>query len=140
MSQDYFFKNIKKNEYIKASGNGNFADSLRWDNPEFITWVMLEKWLGEEVICVVEHEMPGGYDFILKAKNVTEEFRKDFKNANKWWRIKRVERNKNKVSSDPKLVRCSNCKKAFYVRTKNKQRVTLKCSYCKDRNSMKIEK
>ena len=76
MSDNYYFKNIDDNEYITASGNGNYVDSLRWDNPEFIVWVMLNKWLGKKVICVVEWKMPKGYTFILKAKNVTEKLRK----------------------------------------------------------------
>lgn len=77
MSQNYYFKNIDDNEYIHASGNGNYMDSLRFDNPHFITWVMLTKWLRKKVMCVVEHEMPGGYKFILDAKNVTNKFRKE---------------------------------------------------------------
>jgi len=76
MSQNYYFKNIDDNEYI--NGNGNFMDSLRGSNPKFITWVLLEKWVGKNVICVVEHEMPGGYDFILRAYNTTEKFRKEY--------------------------------------------------------------
>lgn len=83
MSQNYYFKNIDDNEYITASGNGNFSDTQRWDNPNFITWVLLTKWLGKKVMCVVEHEMPKGYNFILKARRVTGEYRREFEKLTK---------------------------------------------------------
>lgn len=78
MSQNYYFKNVDDNEYIHASGNGNYRDTLRWDNPKFITWVLLNKWLGKKIMCVVEQEMPRSYNFILDAKNITNELRQEF--------------------------------------------------------------
>ena len=79
MSQDWYFKNMTKNEYIRGTGNGNFMDSLRYSNPLFIVWVMMEKWKGDEIRCFPEHEMPnGGYSDILDATNKTSEYRKAY--------------------------------------------------------------
>jgi hypothetical protein len=75
MSQNYYFKNIEDNEYITADGNGNYRASLTFDNPKFIIWVLLNRWLGKRVICVVEHQMPNGYDFILKSTNMSDKLR-----------------------------------------------------------------
>lgn len=78
MSQNYYLKNIDDNEYIRAGGNGNFRDTMRNENPRFFTWVLANKWLGKKVMFVVEHKMPNGYEFITKAKEVTNDFEDEF--------------------------------------------------------------
>ena len=95
MSQNYYFKNIDDNEYITASGNGNYRDSLGWDNPKFITWVMLNTWKGKKIMCVVEHEMPDGYDFITNSKDVTDECQEAFHKDNAKDVILKLERLKS---------------------------------------------
>lgn len=79
MSQNWYIKNMTKNEYVRGSGNGNFMDTLRHSNPMFIMWVMMEKWSGDEIRVFPEHKMPTGkYADILKAVNKTSEYRKEF--------------------------------------------------------------
>ena len=78
MSQNLFFKNMDKNEYVYGSGNGNFNDTLRYDNPLFIVWVIMQKWSGDTIMCFAEHEMPNGYKDILCATDKTKEYRDQF--------------------------------------------------------------
>ena len=79
MSQNWYFKNMDKNEYIHSFGNGNFQSTLSYDNPTFIVWVMMEKWQGDIIKCFPEHKMPtGNYNDILEATNKTTEYRKEF--------------------------------------------------------------
>lgn len=79
MSQNWYFKSIDKDEYVYGSGNGNFNDTLRYDNPLFIIWVIMEKWQGDIIKCFSEHKMSNGYKDILCATDKTEEYRKEFK-------------------------------------------------------------
>lgn len=83
MSQDYYFMNIEDKTYIRASGNGNYKDTQRWDNPNFIVWVMLNKWLGKKVICVVEHKIPDEYPtpWSKDMENITKGLREEFVNS-----------------------------------------------------------
>ena len=79
MSQNWYIKNMDKNEYITSDGNGNFRSTLRGDNPLFVVWVMLELWEGDNIKCFPEHKMPtGNYNDILNAINKTKEYRNDF--------------------------------------------------------------
>ena len=78
MSQNWFFKNMNKNEYVHGSGNGNFSDTLRYGNPLFIVWVMMTKWKGDVIKCFPEHEIPNSYDAILLSCDKTEEYREEF--------------------------------------------------------------
>ena len=79
MSQNWYFKNMDKNEYITSSGNGNYSSNLACDNPLFLIWCMMEKWQGNVIKCFPEHKMPtGNYADILNATNKTKEYRNDF--------------------------------------------------------------
>ena len=82
MSQNWYIKNMDKNEYITSDGNGNFRSTLRGNNPLFIVWVMLELWSGDNIKYFPEHEIPNGYDGILEATNKTKEYRCEFENDN----------------------------------------------------------
>ncbi|NOR85289.1 hypothetical protein GQ473_04165 [archaeon] len=83
MSQNWYIKNMDKNEYITSDGNGNFHSTLRGNNPTFIIWVMLELWCGDNIKAFPEHEIPGGYNGILKSINKTNEYRQKFEMDNK---------------------------------------------------------
>lgn len=37
-----------------------------------------------------------------------------------------------------RLVKCSNCNKAFYIKTKSKGEIKLICPYCEDEVTIKI--
>lgn len=78
MSQNWYFKNMDKNEYVHSSGNGNFRDTLAHDNPRFIIWVMMKRWAGCVIKCFPEREMPNGYKDILDAVDRTEQYRKEY--------------------------------------------------------------
>ena len=78
MSQNWYFKNMDKNEYVYGTGNGNFNDTLSYDNPLFVIWVMMEKWQGDIIKCFPEHRMPSGYEDILNATDKTKKYRKEF--------------------------------------------------------------
>ena len=78
MSQNWYFKNLTNSEYIHASGNGSFSDTLAYDNPRFIVWVMMEKWKGKEIRCFPEHEILRGYNPILLSYDKTAEYGKEF--------------------------------------------------------------
>ena len=77
MSENIYFKNYTRNEYICASGNGNRVDSLRYDNPEFITWVLVHTWTNAYVACLGEYSL-ADYGIILESQDVTKSLRKEF--------------------------------------------------------------
>ena len=78
MSQDWFFINMAKNEYIRSDGNGNYRSSLCDDNPRFIVWVMMNDWYGDNVIAAEEANIPGGYRTVLDGVEKTDDYRKLF--------------------------------------------------------------
>lgn len=79
MSQNWYVKNMDRNEYIRSDGNGDYRSTLRDDNPKFIIWVMMDKWENNTIKCFPEHKMPSGdYADIILATNKTKEYRKEF--------------------------------------------------------------
>ena len=78
MSQNWYIKNMNKNEYITGNGNGNFYSTLRNDNPLFIMWVIMRIWEGDNIKFFPEDKIPNGYSGILEATNKTKEFRRKF--------------------------------------------------------------
>jgi hypothetical protein len=82
MSQDYYFINTDDKTYFKAGlgGNDSFAGIQRGASPNFVTWVLMRKWLGKKVICAVEHEMPKGYPNVWnkEMKDISNELESDF--------------------------------------------------------------
>jgi len=45
---------------------------------------------------------------------------------------------KDKKSEDVKLVKCTNCEKAFYLKTDKKGHLALTCPYCEEKVKVKI--
>jgi len=72
MSEDIYFYNKTKKEYIRGYGNGNRADSLRNNFPILLTWLLMNDWIYDQIYCVGFKQM----DYILSAIDKTDYYEK----------------------------------------------------------------
>lgn len=67
MSEDIYFYNKTKKEYIRGYGNGNRSDSLRANFPVLLTWLLMNDWIYDQIYCIGFKQM----DYILSATDKT---------------------------------------------------------------------
>ena len=83
MSQNWYVKNMSLNEYITGGGNGDYRSLFDLNTPAFVLWVISDKWVGADIRCFPEHEIPGGYNGIMHSNNKTETYKEEFENLHR---------------------------------------------------------
>lgn len=51
MSEDLYYVNKTKKEYIRAYGNSNRSDSLRYNFPILLVSLLGNEWQNDEIVC-----------------------------------------------------------------------------------------